>query len=226
MSVTIIPENGTQHMVLWRDNRLTVTAAIGGSAIVERYRHGDLVDKTLVASGETKILGEYFADYAFNITCLEGSVSYSAAQSTAARVTHTNDNASAGEIGEYISSTIAAGAAVALTSDEVADVTSIELTAGDWDVSGVVGFKPAASTSVTYMAASSSLVTATSGGNGAVAGSACAAVVPGASAELSTVIPVRRVSVAVATTVYLTALATFTVSTLGAYGVLRARRVR
>jgi hypothetical protein len=45
--------------------------------------------------------------------------------------TATNDNAAAGRIGEYVSST---ASGVTLTDSTYIDVTSISLTAGDWDV--------------------------------------------------------------------------------------------
>jgi len=48
----------------------------------------------------------------------------------------TNDSASAGNVGEYISSTVASGSAVALSDAATSTITSISLTAGDWDVEG------------------------------------------------------------------------------------------
>src|SRR4029077_4886616 len=48
--------------------------------------------------------------------------------------TATNDNATAGNVGEYIESVIPAGAAIAITSATNTNLTSISLTAGDWDV--------------------------------------------------------------------------------------------
>ena len=56
-------------------------------------------------------------------------------------------NASAGNIGEYISSTVASGAPVALTTTVIANITSIALTAGDWDVWGSIGVSAAPTTS-------------------------------------------------------------------------------
>lgn len=52
--------------------------------------------------------------------------------------TTTNDNASAGYVGEFVSSVIPAASAITLTNDTNVDVTSISLTAGDWDVWGNV----------------------------------------------------------------------------------------
>ncbi|HEY6019562.1 MAG TPA: hypothetical protein VIY48_06565, partial [Candidatus Paceibacterota bacterium] len=77
--------------------------------------------------------------------------------------TSTNDNAIAGDVGELITSTVASASGVSLTSTTAANVTSISLTAGDWDVDGTVDFNLAASTSVTVLSASISLTTGTLG---------------------------------------------------------------
>src|SRR5262245_9042225 len=50
--------------------------------------------------------------------------------------TNTNDSAASGFVGEYVSSTVVVGSAVVLSANTSANVTSISLTTGDWDVSG------------------------------------------------------------------------------------------
>jgi hypothetical protein len=129
-------------------------------------------------------------------------------------------------IGGYSSSSVASGSAVALTSTTAANVTSISLSEGEWDVSGVVGYLPAASTSITVLNGGASTTSATVGTTGAVFNFSQAAVVPGAVGQEFS-IPTSRIVVAAGstTTVYLVARATFTISTLGAYGTIRARRV-
>jgi hypothetical protein len=52
--------------------------------------------------------------------------------------TATNNNAPAGHIGEFISSVISSGSPVSCTNSTPTNVTSISLTAGDWDVWGNV----------------------------------------------------------------------------------------
>ena len=53
--------------------------------------------------------------------------------------TTTNDNAAAGFIGEYISSDIPVASAVSMTNVSAPyDITSVSLTPGDWDCRGVV----------------------------------------------------------------------------------------
>ena len=73
--------------------------------------------------------------------------------STTAGLTGTTlgDNANAGAVGEVISSGVVQGSAVALSTGIRSTVTTISLTAGDWDVSGCINFYPAASTTGSYI---------------------------------------------------------------------------
>ena len=73
---------------------------------------------------------------------------------------NTNDNAASGFVGELLSAS-AANNAVSLTNDVAANAVSLSLTAGDWDVSGVVLFQTAGSTTVTQFVAAISTVSAT-----------------------------------------------------------------
>src|SRR5882762_7958522 len=57
--------------------------------------------------------------------------------------------ASPGSAGEFFSKVVAAGSAVSLSSGVVAQVASLALPAGDFDVSGFVGLVPGTLTSVT-----------------------------------------------------------------------------
>lgn len=141
--------------------------------------------------------------------------------------TQTNDNATAGFVGEVISSLVPFGSAVALTTSITADVTSISLTAGDWDVSGLLAFSPGGGTLASSYAGGISLTSATFG--------ALALTEPrtafngmsyGAGAPQTFNTGMARISLAATTTVYLIASASFTVSTNSVYGFIIARRVR
>lgn len=134
--------------------------------------------------------------------------------------TATNDNANAGSFGEFVS---AQGLAVSLTSSTTANITSISLTAGDWDVRGNVEFIPAGGTTFTQALSGANTVSATlpaapsrSLGNYTTA----------AGQGQTLVVPTTRVSIASTTTVYLTAFASFSGSTLTASGFISARRIR
>jgi hypothetical protein len=140
--------------------------------------------------------------------------------------TTTNNNAASGEIGQYIESEVLIASKVMLTTATAADVTSISLTAGDWDVDGVVGWGPDAGTTMTLLAGYCTDVSAT------------LATIPNkgslfryntswtASAAMGMPTGTRRFSLASTTTIYLGAYAVFAVNTMGAYGIIRARRVR
>lgn len=139
--------------------------------------------------------------------------------------TQTNDNAATGTIGEYVTATAAPGA-VSLTTAVAANVTSISLTAGDWDVSGVVNFTPTATTSIAVLAGGPSSTTATLGAQDTFFRSSNATQVPGTTVVIAPPTPVVRFSLSGTTTVFLVTQATFTLSTLTAGGTIRARRVR
>lgn len=140
--------------------------------------------------------------------------------------------AAAGEKGEYLSASVATGSAVSLSTGTAKDVVALALTPGDWEVFGVVHHKPAASTSVTALKASISPTVDTAGTQAGGSGigleglvvSNMAAMVP--AADVSQQVGPVRVSLTTNTTIHLVAQDTFTVSTMGAYGSLQARRVR
>lgn len=134
--------------------------------------------------------------------------------------TATNDNANAGSVGEIITGTTST---VSLTTGVTTNVTSISLTAGDWDVSGTLRTNPAGSTTTSSVVAG---VTTTSGAFG---GLGTAVQYPYAAPAGNSVIaatPVTRLSLPATTTVYLDANVLFSVSTLTADGFIRARRAR
>ena len=140
----------------------------------------------------------------------------------------TNDSAAIGVVGEYQSANILIGGAVNLTINTPANITSLSLTAGDWDVWGLVGFTLGASTSITILQGG---VSATSTGiplvsSGGMFSYEASPTVPGSAASLAFDVPANRFSLSTTTTVYLTTSATFTVSTVGAYGIIQARRRR
>lgn len=142
--------------------------------------------------------------------------------------TTTNDNAAAGKIGEYISSTVLSGAAVALVTGVDKNVTSISLTAGDWDVTGNVGFIANAATSWTFIKQSLSLVTNTSDNTpGRLSTMQFPATVWGGGADRFTFPAMSiRLSLAATTTVFLVGGANFTINTQAAFGTIAGRRAR
>jgi hypothetical protein len=138
----------------------------------------------------------------------------------------TSSDAAAGFVGEYAETVVASGSAVSLTTATPAQVASLSLTAGDWDVFGFVGFVPAGTTNITALQASSSLTTAQiDSGSGFTSRAAAAGLVPGAN-NIEGPLPQVRYKLATTTNLFLNAEGTFTVAALSAYGTIRARRRR
>lgn len=153
--------------------------------------------------------------------------------------TNTNDSAASGFVGERLSINRLRSNLLTLTTNVASNVgttTSITLTPGQWTISGAVGFQAAATTSVTNRRPYITATSATEPGSDTIS-------VPNASGEFGSyqdipatvatgdyvvVFPSYTVKVAAGATqtLYLIALATFTVSTLKAYGYLEAVRTR
>lgn len=117
-------------------------------------------------------------------------------------------------------------AQVSLSTGTPVNAVGLFLTAGDWDVQGIVTFATAASTSVTQAISAINTTANTIGADGSYARYTTAAFVPGAVEWLDWPSPVTRVSLSAASAVYVVAQSTFTVSTQAVGAVIRARRVR
>lgn len=138
----------------------------------------------------------------------------------------TTGSATAGNVGEYSENVVLQASAEALVTNTGNDIVQISLGAGDWDVSGSIGFIPAASTSITLLHGSwSTSADTTNTTIGRFFQHSQAATVPGA-VPYAYALPTYRFSLSGTTTVRLVALATFTVAGLSAFGIIRARRVR
>ena len=135
-----------------------------------------------------------------------------------------NTAASAGNIGEIVSATLSGASPISLTSGVAANVTSIPLTAGEWDVSISAFFSTAATTNVTYLYASSSSTSLTLSSVPGQYNQALFGYVPGAGVATVNSNP-YRFSLAAPGTAYLVAQSAFTVSTLTVFGYIRATRV-
>jgi hypothetical protein len=135
--------------------------------------------------------------------------------------TTTNDNAAAGYVGEYISSNVAYSSAITTTSNVAANITSISLTAGDWDVFGVCYFE-ASSQNSTYSAGWTSATSA------AVPTPNEYFIVQSTTNQFIAqclVTPIKRYSLSSTTTIYLGTVADGS-GTRKACGTIFARRVR
>jgi hypothetical protein len=142
--------------------------------------------------------------------------------------TNTNDSAAAGFVGEFLSTQVTSG--VSLSTGTAANIGTLSLTAGDWDVSGTVVFTPNASTTVSSLAAGVSPTSATlptptqiNTGLGTMSQQP-QTFTTGAQAVLSG--STIRVSISATTSYYLVAQSTFATSTMTATGIIGARRRR
>lgn len=137
--------------------------------------------------------------------------------------TTTNNTAGTGIVGEPKESVIPIGSAVSLTTATTINVTSVSLTAGDWNCSGNINYSATLAT-VTQKVGGLTATSATIPTTGKEVNSAV-------SMTLLTnidgvTIPMQRFSLPSTTTIYLVANATFTAGTIGAYGYLGCTRTR
>lgn len=131
--------------------------------------------------------------------------------------TTTNNNANAGSVGEFVTAT---GSGVALTSGTAANITSISLTAGDWDVWGNIEFAPTG-------AAQTILIGGINTTSATQAATPFREVLQGTlTGNNSAWAPQQRISIAGTTTVFLVGTSTFSGGTVAATGYIAARRAR
>lgn len=128
--------------------------------------------------------------------------------------------AQSGYVGELISSIISSGSAVPFTTTIPLNVTTITLTAGDYDLWGNVFF---ANTGVFTQAACWIGVTSATQPDNSVIGSAA---FPSGVGNLAIVAPGRAFNISTTTIVYLSAFANFTTGTVTGCGGVYARRRR
>ncbi|MFA6265965.1 MAG: hypothetical protein WC670_09665 [Pseudolabrys sp.] len=170
--------------------------------------------------------GKIIKNSALIIADTTGSLSRAGNGGIPLQGTNTNDNAGVGDVGEYVSSTVPIASAVALSSGAPANVTSILLSAGDWEVGGNVAFVSNPATTTSILIASINTVSNTlptlpaGGGRSQVAGT-----FPGGIIECLQS-GEARISLNTPTTIYLVAQANFAVDIMTAFGFIRGRRVR
>jgi hypothetical protein len=134
--------------------------------------------------------------------------------------------ATAGFVGEVIESIRVVGTATVLTSGVSNNAANITLTAGEWYINGQVDYRAGATTSITILTQGISTASGTLGAQDTFSRSVFAAVVPTAANDIGLPIRGQVLSLTATTTVYLVTNATFTASTLSAYGTITARRIR
>lgn len=143
--------------------------------------------------------------------------------------TTTNNSADTGSVGEYREAFRGGFSALPLTSGASADIASVDLTAGDWDIWGNVAFQ--VNSGVTVLQTGSAGLSTASGTLPGVANRigfdfGTTGIVPKTNQGNSFNVKGLRLLISSTTTVYLVASADFTTSTCSGIGGLVARRRR
>jgi hypothetical protein len=133
--------------------------------------------------------------------------------------TATNDNAAAGQVGEYLTAT---ASSAGLVSGTGALAVSLALTAGDWEVSGNLVFSNGGG--ATYTRVSGSISTTGAMVFGTISNVDSYGMPAGASPSINT--GGARISAAGSVTASLMAQASFTGGSANATGIIQARRMR
>jgi hypothetical protein len=142
--------------------------------------------------------------------------------------TATNDNAAAGSVGETVSSKLASTSAVSTPTATFTNLTSISLTAGDWDVRGhVLTISTAVAATGFFTNQATISTTSASIADDGTQISSTISNPTGATAALggSLSLTPRRISLASTTTVYLV-VRPVSAGTITSYGFIEARRIR
>jgi hypothetical protein len=231
----------TIQEVLQLDRSSTGTAAngIGGSLdlVIEDDGHftptaGQLIWKWTDATHATRTSQFYITGVnsgsLATIMTLDGNGNATFGTTNSIVGTATNNNAVVGNIGEEVNSTISTYTNYTTTAT-YQNITSITLTAGDWDLSAFFTYN---SNSATITAASNAIFvvsTTTASASGATEGQNISYVPQAAllgTSKFSDAIPSYRVSLSGTTTYYLNTQSSFTVGNPQFVGSIRARRVR
>lgn len=204
-----------------------ITAATSGSGAGDVVGPASATDNAAVRFDTTT--GKLVQNSALLIADTTGSLSRSGGGGIPVQGTNTNDAAGAGYVGEVVQAARLAGSAIVLTSNSVADVTSISLSAGDWDVQGQVAFSFAGTTTYTQALSWTSTTSATLPSADSIAAPFhrvdVSSHAPG-SIDLPVPTGTGRLTLSSTTTVYLSCRATFATAGLNAYGFIWARRAR
>ena len=176
------------------------------------------------------IQGGPLAAASLTLGALSTTGTYTPAQVAGIVGTTTNNDAQAGSNGEFGEIEVASGAGVTIATGTVGNVTSLPLTAGDYDVWGMVGANPNPAATVAYLIGGINNVSGTMPAGSLQAdfvqfpvGVNFAATAP----DPKVTVPMRRFSFGVGGgTVYLLAQPGFTVSNMAIFGHLLWRRRR
>jgi hypothetical protein len=205
-----VKQQFSDNLVQWLNASTVPLLNVAGAASAVNY-----VQTSNAATGVAPTLAALGSD-----TNIQLALSGKGTGGVVLKGTGTNDNAAAGSVGEYGQQT---ATGVSLTTGTPANVTSVPLAAGDYEVWGVATFVPAAGTSPTLLQYGTNTVSATLGGLGTLGFLNLA--FPAGQPQ-GQVVPRQRITLASAGNVYLVVNANFTGGTMTANGALNWRRIR
>ena len=131
-------------------------------------------------------------------------------------------NASAGNVGEYVTSNVPVASGVSLATTTPKDITTITLTAGDWDVFGIGAFHPTGTCTLISVWISTTSATEPDFSN--VSSLTLTSI---GAPNTSIAAPYFRFSSSTgSTTIYLSCVSVFSTGAVTASGTISARRVR
>lgn len=124
---------------------------------------------------------------------------------------------------ETVSTLVAVGSPVSLTTATATNIASVSLTAGSWDICGNVNFNESSAT----VTARSASINTTSGTNKSDGTECYLGTQTTTTSEINSIIlPKIRMTLAITTIVYLIGKITFSAGTVGAFGSISATRVQ
>jgi hypothetical protein len=207
--------NGSSRWILQNDGTAETGSNAGSNLVlVSRTDAGAFLSQALVVNRASGLV---------QVAALNSSGLITPTTTVGIKGTNTNDSAQAGSWGEYQTNSTAG---TSMTTVTAVACTSVSLTAGDWDVSGTVSYRPAGTTTVAALSAGiNGTVANTTGNNGLFTTTVIqGGYQTGQVQQIST--PIVRESLASTTTIFLVGYASFGTSTMTCDGIIRARRIR
>jgi len=163
------------------------------------------------------------------VTCFGSTITTTGTCTTTGQLpgTATNDNASSGNIGEYIGGQVLSGSAVTATSAAPFNITSWTLSAGDWDCRATVQWTSSSGAAVSVTSGWLNTTSATApSGSGSSAYALDLGITRAANAIGAFPVGTQRFSLSTSTVVYLGAQFNFASGSVVAYGAGACRRAR
>lgn len=173
--------------------------------------NGGTIDNTIIGN-VTPAAGSF--------TTLSASALITPSSNIGIAGTITNDNVQVGSIGEFNQSF---ANAISISSNTVTNITSIVLTAGDWEVAGTLNTNPNVLTTTTDFIVGVGSVSATLGSFNTLTN---LPINVSAGQNITASTPQVRFSLSGTTTIYLISKITFATSTMTVDGYIKARRIR